>query len=135
MRLALLTRGAIVIAVACRSSNPPSLASEPSLSSAPIVVSDDAIIRIAGAACAREVGCGHVGQERTFADPAECTLATTRAAEAEIGQSSCPSGVSEGSLTRCLSDLRELVCSIKLEAPRRLPTCRRAALCGVPVSW
>jgi hypothetical protein len=130
----LIAIGAVATAaVSCRPSPAPALAAEPVLSSAP-VVSQDAVLRIAGAACAREVGCGNVGSDRKFTHPAQCTVAASRAAEAEIGESHCPSGVSEESLARCLSDLRELVCSIQLEAAGRLPTCRRAALCGVPVT-
>lgn len=81
----------------------------------------------------REVGCANIGSGKRFADAAECTVATGRKADAEIGASPCPSGVVESSLERCLSELRSLVCSIPLESPTQLPTCRRSVLSGVDV--
>ncbi len=122
---------AIMIPVACHHGEDMTPASDPSLSSAPVATTDDAVLRMAVASCAREVNCGNMGRDHRFADPAECRLVMGQAAASEINPKLCPGGVSEQSLARCLADLRGTVCFLPLETPGRLLTCRRAMLCGI----
>jgi hypothetical protein len=134
MGRALLPFWGLMISVACHPGEDMTLASDPSLSSAPVATTDDAVLRMSVASCAREVNCGNVGREQRFADAAECELAMRHATEAEISPKLCPGGVSEQSLERCLSDLRGMVCFLPLETPGRLLTCRRAMLCGIDIN-
>jgi hypothetical protein len=134
MRRAWLALGAIAIVVACHSPSDFAETSSARLSNASVVMTEDAILQMASAACARETGCGNIAPGKHFDGPAECTVAMGRAGDAEIGGSTCPSGVREGGLGLCLSELRNLVCAIRLEAPKQLLVCRQGPLCGVEVT-
>ena len=104
--------------------------SAPTLHSASVVLTDDAIARITNAACGRARGCGDVGRDRRFSDETVCKSVVARSTEADIGRAACPSGVSEHSLNRCLAEVRGDICGIDRARPTALFACQRQTLCG-----
>jgi hypothetical protein len=100
------------------------------LTGANLVNANDAVERIAGAACRRQLSCGHIGENRDYVDARECMTSQMESTRTTVANWACPSGVVEHALVHCEEALRTSPCSVKLAAAYELPECRRVALCG-----
>jgi hypothetical protein len=135
-RLGTLTRrGVCALALAgallsCRATSNEWATSEPMLTGASLVTTNDAVERIAGAACRRQIACGRVGQDRDYADARECMVSQAASTKTVVADWACPSGVVEHGVARCEDALRSSPCSVNLAASYELPECRRVSLCG-----
>ncbi len=104
------------------------------LTSASLVPTDDAVDRIAGAACRRALNCGHIGENREFPDAKECVDSQRASLKNTVTPWGCPSGVIEHSLQRCVDRLMSEPCAMRLSTPAQLEECRRMPLCGTTSS-
>jgi hypothetical protein len=104
------------------------------LTGASLVATDTATDRIAGAACRREIACGHVGAQRVYADATECMASQRTSTQTVVTAWGCPSGVIEHSLQSCVERLKSEPCTIRLNTPAQLVECRRMQLCGTTSS-
>ena len=120
----------LVLATGCRPTSNEWVTSEPMLTGASVVRTEDAVQRIAGAACRREIACGRIGPKRDHVDVHECMVDQRGAAHTSLA-ASCPSGIVEQSLEHCVDALQTATCGLRLTTPAQLVECRRSQLCGV----
>jgi len=122
------------VAFACRSTSREWATSEPMLTSGSLARTEDAVERIAGASCRRELACGHVGEGRSYTEARECMDSQRASTRTSIAAWSCPTGVIESSLTHCTETLLSQPCTVRISAPAQLVECRRTQLCGATTS-
>jgi hypothetical protein len=117
-------------AAACgRTSEPPATVSTTTTTGAQLT-SDDAIIRLGGARCDREVACNNVGSGKKFESRYECIRELGKRTRTELlGPDRCRVGVSEAHLDDCVIDVKYARCEGSLEHLDRFVACSRARLC------
>jgi hypothetical protein len=84
---------------------------------------------IAGARCDREVRCNKVGPNESYKSRGECVAKMQADESHSMSGTSCPGGINEGNLNRCLKAIHEEECGHPLDVLSRLESCKTDAIC------
>jgi len=88
-----------------------------------------ALSSIATARCDRELRCKNVGPNEKYLSTSECVAKLQNDKRSDVNAQDCPNGISDKSLTSCLSAIRDEDCGNPLDAISRLTACRSGSLC------
>ena len=84
---------------------------------------------ISEARCDREVRCGGVGQGETWETRDRCIADLNHEGHADLDDETCPGGLDQRNVDRCLSEINAERCGAPLDTLERLVACRAASLC------
>lgn len=98
--------GCAVFAVTSCKGRPEPRASQTVITSARMIMNDDAAMKLTTARCERESACDHVGATRRFSDAEVRQRSLFSEAQAVVRPEACPVGVDEAKLSPCLAALR-----------------------------
>ncbi len=107
--------------------------SEPALrpaSGAPVLnTTAEAIAEISTARCDRDVYCGRIGPNQTYATRERCLAALNSSAYENLNTDACPGGIERGDLVTCLSEISAEPCEKPLDTIEHLTACESSTLC------
>jgi hypothetical protein len=86
-----------------------------------------AVDRIVSEYCDKQASCAE--EREVDFDGEVCTNRMKTAVRAEIREESCPKGVSEGELSRCIQGVRVGECGNPLDTPSQLDSCSARRIC------
>jgi hypothetical protein len=87
------------------------------------------INEISAARCDREVRCGGVGPDETYATRDQCIFELNSAGYDDLDAEACPKGLDQNEVGKCLSEIAAERCGAPLDTLERLVACRSASLC------
>ncbi len=134
------TSFAFGLLVACggqSSQNPPSAATSavpgsaipPGVTAAQNAFDQKAVERIADARCDHEQKCNNVGKGQTYASREECKQKLVSDTSNDLNATSCPKGLDQDALNRCVNAINNEGCSVSLDTLSRMADCRSGAIC------
>jgi Family of unknown function (DUF6184) len=88
-----------------------------------------AVAGIAAAQCDRQVRCNNVGPNETYKTRGECISKMQSDKSEGINAKSCPGGINEANLNRCLEALRNEGCGSPVGSLERLEACKTDGMC------
>jgi Family of unknown function (DUF6184) len=126
--------------VACggqSSQNPPSAAPNavpgsaiPSgVTAAQNAVDQKSVERIADARCDHEQKCNGIGQGQTYASREDCKQKLVSDTSNDLNATSCPHGLDQDALNRCVNAISNEQCSVSLDTLSRMADCRSGVIC------
>lgn len=129
MKIHVVLAGAALVAACAQQNNVPPVTT----TSAPVVTASDPIVRLARQRCAHEAVCGGLGAGKLYATEAECTTATEKEERAVLDRS-CPNGVDQNQVGRCLLSMQARYCKDAIRSLDDVADCRNAELCAPPAN-
>jgi len=124
------------LVVACggqSSQNPPNAVpgSEipPGVTAAQNTVDQKTVERIADARCDHEQKCNSVGQGQKYASLDDCKQKLASDTSKDLNAMSCPRGLDQDALNRCVNAIHNEQCSVSLDTLSRMADCRTGAIC------
>jgi Family of unknown function (DUF6184) len=87
------------------------------------------IERLADVRCAHEQKCNNVGKGQKYASLDVCKQQLASDTSNDLNATSCPRGLDQDALNRCMSAVDKEPCSVSLDTLTRLVDCRTGALC------
>ncbi|MBI2393570.1 MAG: hypothetical protein HYV09_28590 [Deltaproteobacteria bacterium] len=94
----------------------------------PIAI-DQAINKIVGARCDREMKCGNIGPDKKFSDQNSCMVTVGKDFGDDINADECPAGVDTKELDECLTEARNEDCKNPFDTIGRVAACRTSDIC------
>ncbi len=128
MRLSWFIAGAALSVLGC-AHHEAEVLDVPMTTGATLVPNESAIRILTAARCGYEEACGHVGDGKRFATPAECSKAADLDERTAIGLDACPFGVDGDRLDRCAAAVRAQPCNSVIVTVDHIAECRRSDLC------
>jgi len=134
------TSFAFGLLVACggqSSQNPPSAATNavpgsaipPGVTAAQNAVDQKSVERIADARCDHEQKCNNIGPKQTYASREDCKQKLLSDTSSDLNAKSCPRGLDQDALNRCVNAINNEQCSVSLDTLSRMADCRSGAIC------
>jgi hypothetical protein len=118
---------AVAACAACGGGGNPQ--SSTTTTAAAVPASGDAIDVVAANRCEHEARCGNVGASRRYVNNEGCLMELRGHEMNELTSVSCPRGVDQLALDRCLADLRTAPCESTLDSFASLQRCMKDTLC------
>jgi len=87
---------------------------------------------IASARCAREARCDNVGAGKRYVSREGCLTELRGGEMNELTTTSCPRGVDQRALDKCLGDINGERCENAFDSFNRLNSCAKDSLCPRP---
>jgi hypothetical protein len=85
---------------------------------------------IAQARCAREARCDNIGSDRKYTSTDDCKARIRDQWRDDLSARECPTGVNQGQLTECLSEVRSEECSSPFDTLSRMAACTSNQICA-----
>jgi hypothetical protein len=89
----------------------------------------NAVDRIVGARCEREMRCGNVGADKKFSSQGSCVADVKKDFSDDINAEDCPAGVDSKELNECLTEARNEDCANPFDTIGRVAACRTTDIC------
>jgi hypothetical protein len=89
-----------------------------------------AIDRIAGARCQRELRCDNVGANKHYVSFDGCTTQLRGEGMNELTTTECPRGLDTFQVNKCVADIQAERCENLLDTISRVSSCRTGSLCA-----
>lgn len=129
-----------VLLLACGGENKqsnPSTAQNPVPGSAPPMgvtaaqngVDQKTVDKIADARCDHEQKCNNIGQGQKYASRDVCKQQLSSSTSSDLNATSCPRGLDQDAVNRCMNAISNEQCSVSLDTLSRMADCRTDALC------
>jgi hypothetical protein len=106
----------------------PPMSDELGIGGGPVAI-HDAIERIVGARCEREMRCGNVGADKKFSDDSNCRSEVMKDFHDDLNAEECPAGVDAKELNECLTEARNEDCGNPFDTIGRVVACRTSDIC------
>lgn len=85
--------------------------------------------RMAAARCDHEQKCNNIGPGQKYASVDACKQQLTTSTANDLNASSCPRGIDQDALNRCMNAIGNEQCSLSIDTLSRIADCRTDALC------
>ncbi len=92
-------------------------------------VSEKAVESLASARCDREATCDNVGVGKSYASREACMSNVRGKGQNDLTAASCPKGIDQAQLDKCLAEIKGERCGNPLDSLSRLNACRTGAIC------
>jgi len=115
--------------VACAKNTESEPAMRPASGAQVLNTTAEAIDEISMARCDRDVYCGRIGPNQTYATRDRCLAALNASAYENLNTDACPGGIERGDLVTCLSEISAEPCEKPLVNIERLTACESSTLC------
>jgi hypothetical protein len=100
------------------------------VTSAQNAVDQKTVERIADARCDHEQKCNNIGQGQKYGSRDDCKKDMTSSTSGELNATSCPKGLDQDALNRCLGAINNETCSaVSLDMLARIADCRTGSIC------
>jgi hypothetical protein len=93
------------------------------------VADEEVVERISAARCDRDQSCDRVGPGAVYHDRADCMRQQRLVVRKDLNPESCPGGIGEVALTRCVKSVEAGTCDRPGEITGNVSHCKLAALC------
>jgi hypothetical protein len=88
-----------------------------------------AVVTLAEAECNHEKSCNNIGQGKKYKTVDECVSKVSKNDAKGVNAKSCPGGINEGNLNRCVAAMRDEACGSPIGALQRGEACKIDAYC------
>lgn len=92
-------------------------------------VDQKTVERLADARCDHEQKCNNIGQGQKYASRDVCKQQLVSSTSTDLNAQSCPRGLDQDALNRCMNAISNEQCSVSIDTLSRMADCRTDALC------
>jgi hypothetical protein len=92
-------------------------------------VDQKSVERIADARCDHEQKCNNVGKGQKYGSRDDCKHKLESDTSKDLNATSCPKGLDQDALNRCVNAINNEECSVSLDTLSRMADCRTGAIC------
>jgi len=92
-------------------------------------VDQKSVERIADARCDHEQKCNNIGKGQKYESRDDCKHKLASDTSKDLNATSCPKGLDQDALNRCVNAINDEQCSVSLDTLSRMADCRTGAIC------
>jgi hypothetical protein len=109
--------------------SPPATPVQPGVTNAQNAADSSTVTRLASARCDREQSCNNIGAGQKYVSREACVDDIRASSAADLNATSCPRGLDQDMVDRCLSAIKSEKCDHPLDTITRIGDCQSYHLC------